>query len=64
MEIVATITKGDEEVRSGELEYAGKVSVFEKSFEGLPAGTYNLRVLVANTKTANFAMYESQVVVR
>lgn len=46
------------------MEYAGVVSTFSANLPCAEKGVYTLRILASNTKSANFAMYESELVVK
>lgn len=45
------------------LEYAGELSTFVAELPSAEPGSYTLRILAANPKASNFAMYESELMV-
>ena len=50
-------------VASGTMTYAGEVSTFEGTVVAPSAGTHVLRIVAADAKAINFAMFEKEIVV-
>jgi hypothetical protein len=54
MTITARMLRDGKPAAETKLAYAGEASTYEGAFAGLAAGEYELEVLAANAKTANF----------
>lgn len=64
MEFRAVIQKGNQEVASQLMKYAGKTSTFETEFTPKESGTYQITVYGYDSRTANTGLDRTTVVVQ
>ena len=53
-----------EVIQSKRLDFAGEVSTFSGSFEGIDPGEYEIQVIASQAKEANFGIASRMVTVR